>query len=48
MAASVGASMAWPSDRLIRRWPQQTTRAMINSFVLCLLIDVAVTVPLYL
>lgn len=28
--------------------PQQTTRAMINSFVLCLLIDVVVTVPLYL
>jgi phospholipid/cholesterol/gamma-HCH transport system permease protein len=28
--------------------PQQTTRAMINSFVLCLLIDVIVTVPLYL
>ncbi len=28
--------------------PQQTTRAMINSFVLCLLIDVLVTVPLYL
>jgi len=28
--------------------PQQTTRAMINSFVLCLLFDVVVTVPLYL
>lgn len=28
--------------------PQQTTRAMINSFVLCLLVDVVVTVPLYL
>jgi phospholipid/cholesterol/gamma-HCH transport system permease protein len=28
--------------------PQQTTRAMINSFVLCLLLDVAVTVPVYL
>jgi phospholipid/cholesterol/gamma-HCH transport system permease protein len=28
--------------------PQQATRAMINSFVLCLLIDVVVTVPLYL
>ena len=28
--------------------PQQTTRAMINSFVLCLLLDVVVTVPVYL
>ncbi|MCK6499714.1 MAG: ABC transporter permease, partial [Nitrospira sp.] len=28
--------------------PQQTTRAMINSIVLCLVIDVLITVPLYL
>ena len=28
--------------------PQQTTRAMINSFVLCLLLDVVVTVTVYL
>ncbi len=28
--------------------PQQTTRAMINSFVICLVADVVITVPLYL
>lgn len=28
--------------------PQQTTRAMINSLILCLLLDVAMTIPLYL
>ncbi len=28
--------------------PQQTTRAMINSFVICLIADVVITVPLYL
>lgn len=28
--------------------PQQTTRAMINSLVLCLLLDVCITIPVYL
>jgi ABC-type transporter Mla maintaining outer membrane lipid asymmetry permease subunit MlaE len=28
--------------------PQQTTKAMINSFVLCLLLDVCITIPVYL
>lgn len=28
--------------------PQQTTKAMINSLVLCLLLDVCITIPVYL
>ena len=28
--------------------PQQTTRAMINALVLCLLLDVCITLPVYL